>query len=197
MSRLIRAYEGMLKARPMATKAVAGGTLALAGDVVAQRVKEGRPAVDARRAAAFTGFGVMWTGVFNHWWYGALAAALPGTGALVVASKLAAQHGLLNPLVYLPLFYSSQGVLLGLSREQSLSKAKAEYWSTLTRLWAIWLPASTIMFKFVPVRHQVLYTAGVSLGWNTLLSVMYRGGETDAAGAGDGSEGAGKRVAEG
>ena len=68
-------------------------TARLAGDIVAQKVAEGRETIDYRRLAAFTVFGAGWTGLYNHWWYGTLARWYPGVAPMTVVKKLAWNHG--------------------------------------------------------------------------------------------------------
>ena len=169
----VAAYEAALAANPVLTKCATGGVLAFLGDIVAQRAQrapadgdEPQPMLDARRLTAFTVFGVGWTGLFNHYWFGWLASVIPGASLWAVGAKTAVQHGFCNPVLYLPLFYAFNGAWTGLSFPQIRSKAEAEYWPTLTKLWTIWVPSTAIQFFLVPTRLQVLYVAGVSFGWN-------------------------------
>eukprot|EP01051_Picozoa_sp_SAG22_P006355 SAG22_NODE_412_length_10893_cov_14.851770_3_plen_137_part_00 len=129
----LQRYNALLLRQPVLTKLATGGSLGLVGDVVAQKVAEGRETLDYRRLAAFTVFGAGWTGLYNHWWYNTLAAWYPGTSTAAIAYKLAWNHGVSNPLVYLPTFYVSMGVMLGLSAEEVLNKARAEYLPTMVR----------------------------------------------------------------
>ena len=167
----LASYEAALASNPLATKCATGGLLAFLGDAIAQSVQEGD--FDGRRLAAFSIFGVGWTGFVNHYWFGYLATVIPGTTPTAVVGKVVVQHLFYNPILYLPTFYAFNGVFTGLSKDAIVSKAKNEYWPTLTKLWTIWVPSTTIQFFFVPTRLQVLYVAGVSFGWNVLLSVSY------------------------
>eukprot|EP01043_Picozoa_sp_COSAG02_P014448 COSAG02_NODE_596_length_19794_cov_14.707591_4_plen_198_part_00 len=146
---LLAPYESALATRPVLTKCVTGGVLAFLGDLVAQRVnnvQKGKLQFDERRLAAFTVFGVGWTGLFNHYWFGWLATVIPGAGVTAVVGKTIVQHGFCNPVLYLPLFYVFNGVATGLSQPQILEKAQAEYWPTLTKLWTIWVPSTALQF---------------------------------------------------
>jgi hypothetical protein len=168
----VAAYEAALERfGPQATKCMTGGVLAFLGDLLAQSYQCDE--FDLRRLAIFTVFGVGWTGLFNHYWFGFLAAKIPGNTWPAVVSKTAVQHTFYNPVMYIPTFYVFTGVLTGLSSSEILAKAKDEYWPTLMKLWAIWVPSTLIQMAFVPVNLQVLYVAGVSFGWNVLLSVSY------------------------
>jgi len=172
MWRFVNFYERCLARYPRVTKASLGGGLAATGDYAAQRI-EGCDSVDRHRFVSFTSFGVLWTGLFNHYWYGWLARRVPGAAVGAVIQKALWQHAFLNPFVYLPFFYCYQGATLQLSLDEATAKAKAEYIPTITRLWSIWIPTALVMFRFVPERHQVLLTAGVNFLWNTVLSLTY------------------------
>ena len=91
-------------------------------------------------------FGVGWTGLFNHYWFGWLATVIPGAGVPAVVGKTIVQHGFCNPVLYLPLFYVFNGALTGLSQSQIFEKAQVEYWPTLTKLWTIWVPSTVLQF---------------------------------------------------
>ena len=52
------------------------------------------------------------------------------------------------------------------------AKLRAEWWPLLQNIWLCWIPVTAATFFFVPVRHQPVFMATVSLGWNTLLSLF-------------------------
>lgn len=101
----------------------------------------------------------------------------PGTSFRSTAKKIVWNHGFSNPFLYLPTFFVSQGVLLGLDHERTVQKMREEYWPSLAKCWAIWIPANALIFTLVSLRYQVLATSSVALGWNTVLSLGYKGGE--------------------
>jgi hypothetical protein len=82
------------------------------------------------------------------------------------------QHGLLNPIVYLPSFYAINSALTGLTVEEGSRKMELEYHSTLAHLWQFWIPATFVIFRFVAERHQAVVMSGIALVWNTLLSIL-------------------------
>lgn len=87
-----------------------------------------------------------WTGLFNHYWFEWLATVIPGTSISAVVGKTAIQHGFCNPVLYLPLFFIFNGVANGLSQGQLVEDFKVEYWRTLAKLWAVWLPSTALQF---------------------------------------------------
>jgi protein Mpv17 len=182
LQRAIRRYAGALEQAPIRTKALTGASLGFIGDAIAQKAKmNDSETFDYRRLGAFTLFGCGWTGLYNHWWYGKLAKWYPGTTVSSIVKKLAWNHCVSNPFVYLPVFYVSMGAMLGLTSDEVVAKAKAEYGPTLLRFWTVWMPANALMFRMVPLPYQVVYTATVSLGWNTALSIIYAGGRRKAS----------------
>ena len=79
---------------------------------------------------------------------------------------------LVNPLVWLPLFYAWTGVVLGRTVNQSINKAKLEYTDSLCATWAIFTPVNLINFAFVPLRHQALVNTSASFVYNATLSLI-------------------------
>ena len=152
--------------------------------------------VDVVRLCAFGAFGGAWTGPVNHHWMGYLERTCPAVtyGRLrSTAGKLLLQHGMFNPVVYAPAFLVYWGWVERLPRAQgtrdgiegsagaksesySLSaaeaKLRAEWWPLMQNIWLCWIPVTAATFFFVPVRHQPVFMATVSLGWNTLLSLF-------------------------
>ena len=72
----------------------------------------------------------------------------------------------------MPSFFLVTGTVRGQSLATSKERLHDRYWQTLKATWSVWGPATAIMFTLVPERHQVLYTAVVSLGWNVILSLV-------------------------
>ena len=153
-------------------------------------------AIDVVRLCAFGAFGGAWTGPVNHHWMGFLERTCPAAtyGRLrSTAGKLLLQHAVFNPVVYAPAFLVYWGWVERLPRTKgtrdgieggvgaksesySLSaaeaKLRAEWWPLMQNIWLCWIPVTAATFFFVPVRHQPVFMATVSLGWNTLLSLF-------------------------
>ena len=179
------AYERLLARRPILVKAATGLTLGLSGDAAAQ-LSERRAGADTagngaaqstydyRRGAAFGSLGMFWNGPFMHHYFGALERHFPqkGGGVRVLLIKTSINQLLMNPIVWLPLFYGWTGLVLGRTVSQSISKAKNEYAESLRATWMIFTPVNIINFYFVPVRHQVLVNAWAGFVYNTTLSLI-------------------------
>ena len=104
-----------------------------AGDLVAQNATQ--ETISWRRTAGFAGFGLVYVGGFNHYWFGWLTRRFPGSDARAVLSKLAVQQIVANSLFYLPTFYAINGIALQQSPAEIARKAENEFVDTLIKTW--------------------------------------------------------------
>ena len=240
---MLARYNQLLRKRPVLVNTLTGTTLCFVGDLAVQGASQrvgsaecggdgqdgdssATPPIDLRRTAFFTAFGGAWAGPVNVAWFGLLERRFPAAtgGKRAVLRKLALQHGLLNPLIYVPAFLGYWGFTMGHNApsgqhwragayELGAARAKItdEWWGTIKKVWAVWIPVTAVMFAAVPLLHQPLYIAAVSLGWNSNLSFFAnsaaagdRGKGTEAlaaatapaaTGAGEGTAGGGGREA--
>ena len=187
----LAAYDAALLARPRVVKSLTGGGLAFLGDLNAQRLEvwgrnrlrsdaeceqapPERMLFDGRRSFAFTTMGTFWTGLFNHEWYNLLERRLPmaGGGWARVAAKVAMAQLLVNPFVYLPVFYLWTGAVLRRSLKDTQAKAQREYWGMLRATWLVLGSANIVMFSVMPVRFQAVFMCGVSFVYQNILSLL-------------------------
>ena len=159
-------YTARLQEKPLLTKTVTGFAMALAGDLVAQRSEHPGQPVDMRRLAAFTVFGAAWTGPVNHRWL-PLVARLPNLG-----TKLLAQHGFLNPLVYVPVFLTWNAVAQGKDWGETRGYVQERYPKVLGSVLAFWAPVTAVVFTRVPEVLQSVTMAAISLVWNVAFSFV-------------------------
>ena len=174
--RLFGAYSRSLQRNPVRTKVATAFTLSVVGDVSAQYIECGkrqRFCLDKKRLASFGSFGILWTGLANHYWLGFLARRFSnGSQLSQVVRKSLAHHLVANPMVYVPLFFSSQAILYGMEPEEGLATFKKGYCDTVTALWKFWIPCTTVQFLFIPVHYHVTFTASVGFAWNIFLSLL-------------------------
>eukprot|EP00566_Odontella_aurita_P021917 CAMPEP_0113566850 /NCGR_PEP_ID=MMETSP0015_2-20120614/22951_1 /TAXON_ID=2838 /ORGANISM="Odontella" /LENGTH=230 /DNA_ID=CAMNT_0000469183 /DNA_START=288 /DNA_END=980 /DNA_ORIENTATION=- /assembly_acc=CAM_ASM_000160 len=161
-----------------------GGTLALAGDVIAQTLlseKNEFPPEDWDRArtAAFVTFGGLYTGGVQHFIFGFLNAAFDDP----IKRLLLAQFFFI-PFCYYPTFLAMVPALrAGLEadgdffseeavvrREELFGETASKIPATLVRNWFFWLPVQFVQFSFIPVDLQVTYCAAFGVIWNAILS---------------------------
>ncbi|CAE8734407.1 unnamed protein product [Polarella glacialis] len=176
------AYDRRLGAHPVVTKAITGGFLAFLGDFQAQQIEKRRNngafswqhlELNAQRSAAFTSLSTFWTGLVNPVWYGILERWLPQAGGwLTVLPKVAASQLIANPFFYMPTFYLWTGLILGRTLDESITKARREYWDTLLACWAVMGTANIFMFWLIPVHYQAVFAALATFCVNLVLSLI-------------------------
>jgi hypothetical protein len=178
---LLHPYTNALRTNPLVTKSLTGVVLAGTGDLIAQRFEKtnvGRsnnPIFAQRnpwhRLAVFAAFGCLWTGPFNHYWLAYLAKRFPANGGTkILMKKLLVHHLVWNPVVYLPVYFGFNGLLLGMKRIEFEQWVRRDYVSMLVWCWIVWIPTTAVMFHHVPEHLQSVLMAGLSLGWNAFLS---------------------------
>lgn len=175
------AYERALRHRPIATKTVVGGTLALAADNVVQ-YNQGE-AYDPKRTVALVSLATWWNGPFNHFFLNTLEHLLPQAsgGWRALAGKVAITQGFVNPCIYLPLFFTWTGTARGHSIDHIADHAQRELWTTLSATWCVWTPVNLLNYSFTPIRHQASVNATASFVFNVILSVVQSRSKSPAA----------------
>ena len=148
---MFQAYERALARRPLAVKSATGMILGGCGDFTAQRL-EGGTTYDSRRGLAFGSLATFWNGCCMHNILGGLERHLPRSGGVrTLVPKMFITQLVVNPFLYLPLFYTWTGAVLGRTPAQSLEKARREYWVTLKATWIFFVPFNVVNFTLVLV----------------------------------------------
>ena len=188
---MLARYEGLLRSNPIAVKSCIGCAIAFSGDATAQAIEHrrahpdagaGAAAYDAKRGLALTTLGTLWNGPFLHFYFGALERNFPQRAGRQLRSLLAKttiNQLIVNPLVYLPLFYVWTGTVMGRTAEATAEKARKEYKSSLVATWSIFTPVNLVNFYFTPVRYQAFVNQVVSYIYNTTLSLIAAPRRTD------------------
>ncbi len=146
--------------------------------------------IDAARAARMAGFGTLFYGPYQHFWYRALDAYFPGRSTGAFLSKVTLNQVALAPVVLAAVFTWNLA-LTGRSAAAIGDKIKGDLWPTMVNGWKFWVPAASINFYAVPLQHQVLYMSACGLLWSAYLShaSVTSGGGLQAAPAGAGGKG--------
>ena len=179
-TRIFAPYNTALKTKPLLTKSLTGFTLAGSGDLIAQRLEKQNGAPKSsiasnrdpfRRFLVFASFGFIWTGPFNHYWLGFLARRYPANaGTRSFIEKMVVHHFLWNPIVYFPVFFTFNGLFLGLSMTEFHEWVTRDYVSNLLWCYVVWGPTTAVVFSKVPEHLQSVFMSTLSLGWNSFLS---------------------------
>lgn len=171
---LLAAWDGynvLLEEQPLLTKALTSLVGFSAGDYLAQKFVEKGSAYDIKRTLRMGSFGALVHGPTGHWFYGMLDGMIPGATATAVASKVAIDQVLWNPCFGI-MFFSYLGLTEGKSPEQIVTKIKTSLKTAVTGSWAVWVPAHTINFRFVPPAQRLLYINSIQIGYNIFLSCL-------------------------
>ena len=125
MSGLWARYNSMLDKQPLLTKALTSLTGFSAGDILAQCFIEGgdKP-YDPMRTFRMGSFGFLLHGTTGHYFYGFLDSKLPGTAPLTVASKVAIDQTIWNP-IFGCMFFGYLNIMEGKSFDDYTNKIKS------------------------------------------------------------------------
>jgi len=117
-------------------------------------------------------------GTTGHYFYGFLDSKLPGTKPVTVASKVAIDQLAWNP-IFGTMFFGYLNLVEGKSLADYQSKLKDDLPTAVMGSWAVWVPAHTINFAFVPPAQRLLYINSIQIGYNMFLSFL---GNKDGSG---------------
>jgi protein Mpv17 len=172
MAGLWARYNMLLEAQPLLTKALTSLTGFTAGDVLAQKfVEPDDKPYDIMRTVRLGSFGFLLHGTTGHYFYGMLDSKLPGTKPVTVATKVLIDQTIWNPIFGL-MFFGYLNVMEGKSFETYTNKIKADLKTAVMGSWAVWVPAHTINFAFVPPAQRLLYINSIQIGYNVFLSFL-------------------------
>ena len=178
LDNVLRAYESALTTHPARTKGATGWVLALLGDGAAQAIQRrsrsgATTEPNLRRSFAFSTHNMLWTSCGLHPLFNLLDRLLPGTSLQAVAGKTSIQLLIIDPFIYLPTVYFGNGLLLGQDLRTIVAKMRAEFWRTTVAMWKFWAPATVVLFRFIPLRHQSNFINGLAAVWLVVLSLLY------------------------
>lgn len=200
MSGIWAKYNALLEAQPLLTKALTSLTGFTAGDILAQSfVEKSDKPYDVMRTVRLGSFGFFIHGTTGHYFYGMLDSKLPGTKPITVATKVAIDQTIWNPIFGL-MFFGYLNAMEGKSFEDYKKKLNADLKTAVMGSWAVWVPAhstysvvvdcrimvpislsylffplffiSAINFAFVPPAQRLLYINSIQIGYNVFLSFL-------------------------
>jgi protein Mpv17 len=178
------------------------------GDASAAARRSPAAPYDACRTLRMAGFGLLFYGPYQYYWYSLLEHLMPQRTVSNFVSKVAANQLLLAPVTLTVAFawhlafsppaaakapavapakdargknrkssaappgpqnYSPLGALA--HRLSPLpDKLRADFVPALLTGWKFWVPAASVNFCAVPLRHQVLYMSCCGVLWTAYLS---------------------------
>mmetsp|Transcript_15629 Transcript_15629/g.23275 ORF Transcript_15629/g.23275 Transcript_15629/m.23275 type:complete len:188 (+) Transcript_15629:105-668(+) len=171
MSGLWAAYNRALASNPLLVKAATSFTGFTVGDILAQKFINKDADYDFVRTLRLGSFGALIHGPTGHWFYGMLDKKMPGTAAATVATKVAIDQTIWNP-IFGCMFFTYLGLTEGKSPAQIADKIKADLQTAVVGSWTVWIPAHTINFRFIPTSQRLLYINSIQIGYNVFLSFL-------------------------
>jgi protein Mpv17 len=172
MSAIWSKYNALLEAQPLLTKALTSLTGFTLGDILAQNfVEPGDKPYDVMRTVRLGSFGFLLHGTTGHYFYGMLDSKLPGTKPVTVATKVLIDQTMWNPIFGL-MFFGYLNVCEGKSFADYKQKISQDLKTAVMGSWAVWVPAHTINFAFVPPSQRLLYINTIQIGYNVFLSFL-------------------------
>lgn len=120
---------------------------------------------DLMRTLRLGSFGLLVHGPTGHWFYGMLDSKLPGTAPMTVATKVAIDQTIWNP-IFGCMFFTYLGLAEGKGPSEIVDKIKNDLQTAVMGSWAVWIPAHTINFRFIPSSQRLLYINSIQIGYN-------------------------------
>lgn len=154
------------------TKAMTSLTGFTLGDILAQNfVEDSDKPYDIMRTVRLGSFGFLIHGTTGHYFYGFLDSKLPGTKPVTVATKVITDQVFWNP-IFGCMFFGYLNLVEGKTLTQYKNKLQADLKTAVMGSWAVWVPAHTINFAFVPPAQRLLYINTIQIGYNVFLSFL-------------------------
>eukprot|EP01117_Protostelium_nocturnum_P009532 TRINITY_DN3401_c0_g1_i1.p1 TRINITY_DN3401_c0_g1~~TRINITY_DN3401_c0_g1_i1.p1 ORF type:complete len:208 (-),score=57.69 TRINITY_DN3401_c0_g1_i1:37-660(-) len=190
-------YSGCLSRNPFTTKTITSSVIVGFGDIVAQSISifshknemiinsptsySSSPSTSLVRRwreeynpvrtlkMAFVGYSVV--GISSYFWFKWLERFMPGSTLKQVIPKL-----VVDQLIFSPYMLASNFLMVsalnGKSKDEIKTKMEKDFVPTLYVNWMVWPFASFVNFWLIPYHYRILFANGVSLGWNTYLSIV-------------------------
>lgn len=167
-------YLRSLNERPVLTKSLTSGTLALLGDLIAQFIEHFRNSKPfaLQRALQFASFGIVISGPIFHLWYKLLEKLFQGQQPTlkVVLMKMVVSMLFMRPL-FLFVFFTYMPAIQGQTVEEIKKKIKNDLVPAWIASTIVWIPASFVSYKYVRSDLRVLYDSCIALVWNVYFRI--------------------------
>lgn len=168
---LWKGYNQLLKDQPLFTKALTSFVGFSAGDFLAQKFIDKKDTIDLKRLLKLASFGFLVHGPTGHYFYGFLDGQMPGTSALTVASKVAIDQLIWNP-IFGTMFFGWLGLMEGQDFDGIKNRIQKDLMASVKGSWTVWPIAHAINFRFIPNSQRLLYINTVQIGYNCFLSIL-------------------------
>mmetsp|Transcript_10446 Transcript_10446/g.31966 ORF Transcript_10446/g.31966 Transcript_10446/m.31966 type:complete len:275 (+) Transcript_10446:280-1104(+) len=161
---------------PVLSSAITCGGFSLLSDTMVQGMElhsakrlEHEKAYDPVRATRMFGFGFLFYGPLQHFWYALLDRRFHRRSYFPhFASKVALNQVVLGPIVVMSVF--TWNLVLQRKAHQLGEKVKKDYLASVVNGWKFWIPAASANFWLIPLQKQVFFMSACSIVWTGYLS---------------------------
>ncbi|KAJ3015959.1 hypothetical protein HKX48_004298 [Thoreauomyces humboldtii] len=167
-------YLELLEEKPLVTKSLSAGAIAVGGDIIAQKIDSSpdHPDWDPQRTLRLGVYGTLIAAPLTHGWYKILDGRLGAGMDFQTSLKKVAADQILAAAPFTALFFVCNSAAEGLNATQIKDRLDSNLWPTLKANWAIWPAALLINFRYVPLKLRLLTVNILGLGWGTYLSMV-------------------------
>jgi len=171
LAQFLAAYDRETAKNPILIKGLTSFIGFSLGDLLAQKFIDKKEKLDLARLLRLASFGLIIHGPTGHFFYGFLDGKMPGTGPVTVASKVAIDQILWNP-IFGCMFFTYMTLAEGKNFDAVVTKIKSDLWNAVRGSWYVWPLAHTINFAFIPNSQRLLYINSIQIFYNMFLSVI-------------------------
>ncbi len=185
---VLRAYDSLLKRRPLPTKMASSGAASALGDALAQTIVGNT--YDPRRTLVFAAIGVFYFAPLLHLWYKMLntlekSGVSSGrfTRRQVIFLQLLMNQSIGAMCANGGFFYAYAAFdrwLPGGGNAPILETASRafhrKFWRIMKANWVVWPLPSFVNLALVPLDYRVLFMNCFAVVWKCVLSLLTRGG---------------------
>ena len=185
---LLRAYDALLKRRPLPTKMASSGAASALGDALAQTIVGNT--YDPRRTLVFAAIGVFYFAPLLHLWYKMLNSLEKSgvssgrfTRRQIIGLQLLMNQSIGAMCANGGFFYAYAAFdrwLPGGASAPILETASRafhrKFWRIMKANWVVWPLPSLVNLALVPLDYRVLFMNCFAVVWKCVLSILTRGG---------------------
>ena len=165
-----------MRKHPYLINPVNAGTLGFTGNMICQNLVQEKEEIDWHRTLRFVFFCTYYQGVIS-----AAAYRFYAFLKLRTMTSSLVDNFIHVPLLYMPAFFITDGLLEGKSLATIVDEKKGEYKTSLLYCVLGWTPFQWFNFKFIPQEFQVVSVNVACLVWNVVLDYVNQNGAAIAA----------------
>jgi protein Mpv17 len=169
----VKFYENCLIKKPILTKCITSLITFGSGDLICQKLEmkySKREKVDWRRFFVQASFGFVYTPIFHYQFVHLLPYLFPpGKFSLI---KAVAFDQTINVLLFTSCFFVYLEMASGINIQKAIEESKPKILPTIYDNWKVWPFLMAFNFRFVPIRHRVLFSNFCGMIWMAYLSYV-------------------------